>query len=122
MFAAAVLRPGGCFTLLLADFYTDGAGRPVRLAVDDLVDALAAVGIYPVNDKTIGRQQTQPLGFFDRLQGAQVHVDLLFAEIRFKSLYALIPEGSLHCRESGYMSSFIVFFQRSGRASLYLLC
>jgi hypothetical protein len=64
--------------------------------VDKFTDARGAVLIDPIDDVTVGCQQSQPVPVLDGLQRADPGVESLFREFRLEPAEALMPERNLH--------------------------
>ena len=61
------------------------------------------MGVYPVHNKTIRRQELQNAVFFNCLEGSDPCVELLFGQVIFKLLYAL----NLIARCGGFFFLFV---------------
>lgn len=80
----------------MANLDVYGSRWPVSMSTNHFINLIPAIRIYPVHDKAVGCQQTQAIGFFNRLQGPDPGIDLLLAEPGLKRLNTAIPKGYLH--------------------------
>jgi hypothetical protein len=56
-------------------------------------EAVEAVVLYPVDDETVGRQQSQLVGRFDGLERPDPGIEVVLRKLAFQSVQALFPKG-----------------------------
>ena len=87
---------GGRCAAPRADFQHNLRRRRGYELLDELADTLGAVLVDPVDDVAIRGQQPQRFALLDSLQRPNPGVEMLFRQLGFEPVQALVPERSLH--------------------------